>query len=133
AGGGMLAIAASADEVRPLLGTELSLAAVNSAGSVVVSGPVAALDELAETVTGRGLRTKRLRVSHAFHSALMEPMLEEFAALARTLDYHEPLIPIVSSLTGQLAEGELATADYWVRHVRETVLFHDAVATLRGL
>ncbi|RCG26975.1 acyltransferase domain-containing protein, partial [Streptomyces reniochalinae] len=97
-GGAMLAVSASEGEVSPLLeGLEgVGVAAVNGPASVVVSGVEGAVERVASVLAERGVRARRLRVSHAFHSPLMDPMLEEFAAVAATLSYHEPVLPIVS-------------------------------------
>ena len=131
AGGAMTAIAASEEEVVPLLGNGAWLAAVNAPASVVVSGEAAAVDAVAAALPGR--RSRRLRVSHAFHSPLMEPMLDEFAAVAAALSYAEPSLPVVSNVTGGLAEsGQLADPAYWVRHVREPVRFAGGLAALRA-
>jgi len=128
--GAMYAVAASADEVDQLP-PGVSLAAVNSPHSVVLSGTEDAVAALAESFRARGRRTKRLRVSHAFHSALMDPMLDEFRSVARSLDYRPPRIPIMSDLTGQVATAEqLCSPEYWVDHVRGTVRFLDGVRTL---
>ena len=131
AGGAMTAIAATEDEVAPLLGDGAWLAAVNGPASVVLSGEQAAVDAVAAALPDR--RSRRLRVSHAFHSPLMEPMLEEFAALAAGLSYAEPVLPVVSNVTGKLASpGLLTDPDYWVRHVREPVRFAGGLAALRA-
>ncbi|WP_425579829.1 type I polyketide synthase, partial [Streptomyces hyderabadensis] len=134
-GGTMVAVEASADEVLPLLaGHEdaVGLAAVNAPGAVVLSGTEAAVDEIVVVLTARGCRTKRLRVSHAFHSPLMEPMLDEFRRTLQSVTFHEPGIPIVSTVTGVTDPEEMRTADYWVGHVRATVRFADAVTALHG-
>src|ERR1035438_8278430 len=121
-GGVMVAIAATEDEVAPLLAGRVSLAAVNGPSSVVVSGAEAAVLAVAARFPDR--RVRRLRVSHAFHSVLMEPMLEQFAAVAGRLSFAEPRLPVVSNLTGELAgPGLLGDPGYWVAHVREPVRF----------
>ncbi|MFD9195588.1 SDR family NAD(P)-dependent oxidoreductase [Streptomyces phaeochromogenes] len=130
AGGVMVALEASEAEVLPHLTPGVSVAAVNGPSSVVLSGREAEVLAVAEGFAGRGCRTRRLRVSHAFHSALMEPMLVEFRAVAERLTYAEPSIPLVSNVTGTVT-GEVASAEYWVRHVREAVRFADGVAHLR--
>ena len=132
-GGAMVAVSAPEAVVRDLLTPGVSLAAVNGPSSVVVSGEEAAVVALAEACAVQGFKTKRLRVSHAFHSALMEPMLQEFGRIAGGLSYAEPLIPVVSTLSGAVAgDGELCAPEYWVRQVREAVRFGDAVAALEA-
>ncbi|MEU7426176.1 type I polyketide synthase [Streptomyces sp. NPDC040750] len=126
-GGAMIAVRATEDEVTPLLGDGVGIAAVNGPASVVVSGPAPA----ARALAARFERTRELAVSHAFHSSLMEPMLDEFREVAAALSYGTPRIPLVSALTGApAAPGDLATPEYWVRHAREAVRFADAVTAL---
>ncbi|GAB3085375.1 type I polyketide synthase [Micromonospora schwarzwaldensis] len=133
AGGGMLAVGASEAQVRELA-VDVDVAAVNGPSSVVLSGSVADLDRLVRECGQRGWRVKRLTVSHAFHSRLMEPMLADFRAAIAGLDWRAPRVPIVSNLTGRLADPtEIAGPDYWVRHVREAVRFADGIATLHEL
>ncbi|MEU3554642.1 SDR family NAD(P)-dependent oxidoreductase [Streptomyces fragilis] len=131
AGGAMTAVEATEDEVLPLLTPQVSLAAVNGPRSVVVSGDEAEVSRVAHHFAGLGRRTRRLTVSHAFHSAHMEPVLEEFRDAAAGLTFHAPRIPLVSTLTGELATAEeLASPDYWTRQIRGTVRYHHAVRTL---
>ncbi|MEV4492452.1 type I polyketide synthase [Micromonospora coxensis] len=135
AGGGMLAVNASEADVLPTLDglTDVGIAAVNGPTSVVVSGALDALDQVERTWRERGARTRRLTVSHAFHSPLMAPMLDEFRTVLGGLTFAAPLVPIVSNLTGALADPDaIRTADYWVRHVREAVRYADGIAALRA-
>ncbi|MEU8206873.1 type I polyketide synthase [Streptosporangium sp. NPDC049046] len=136
AGGAMVAVQTSEEEVAALLAGhegEVSIAAVNGPSSVVISGVEEPVLGVAAVLEERGIRAKRLRVSHAFHSALMDPMLEEFRALARTLTYSAPRIPVVSNVTGEVATAEqLCSPDYWVEQVRGAVRFADGVRTLHA-
>ncbi|WP_394849577.1 SDR family NAD(P)-dependent oxidoreductase [Pendulispora brunnea] len=129
--GAMFGVQATEDEVLPLLGGA-DIAALNGPSSTIVSGDESAVERIAKHFEALGRKTTRLRVSHAFHSAQMDGMLEEFARVAGGLTYHPPRIPIVSNVTGRLAEaGELGSAEYWVKHVRRAVRFVDGVRTLR--
>ncbi|GAB3832942.1 hypothetical protein GCM10027610_025980 [Dactylosporangium cerinum] len=130
AGGVMVAVQAAEAEVLPLLGAGVEIAAVNGPTSVVISGVEAPVLALAERLAGLGRRTRRLRVSHAFHSVLMEPMLAEFERVVRGLSFNAPAVPVVSNVTGLLAGDEVCTAEYWVRHVRAAVRFGDGVRCL---
>ncbi|GAB3833010.1 hypothetical protein GCM10027610_026150 [Dactylosporangium cerinum] len=130
AGGVMVAVQAAEAEVLPLLGAGVEIAAVNGPTSVVISGVEASVLALAERLAGLGRRTRRLRVSHAFHSVLMEPMLAEFERVVRGLSFNAPAVPVVSNVTGALAGDEVCTAEYWVRHVRAAVRFGDGVRCL---
>ncbi|GAA1952195.1 type I polyketide synthase [Amycolatopsis minnesotensis] len=132
-GGAMAALEADEDEVRGFLGAEVGIAAVNGPKAVVVSGTEDAVLAVVDQVRALGRRTQRLRVSHAFHSHLMEPMLAEFAGIAGRIAYRAPELPVVSNVTGALATGdELRSAGYWVRHVREAVRFAAGVESLRA-
>ncbi|MFI2784168.1 acyltransferase domain-containing protein, partial [Streptomyces sp. ALB3] len=132
AGGAMASLQATEDEVLPLLTDGVSVAALNGPRSTVVSGDEDAVLAIAARFEAEGRKTKRLRVSHAFHSPRMDGMLEEFRTVAEGLAFHRPEIAIVSNVTGQVVTGdELCSADYWVRHVREAVRFVDGMRTLK--
>ncbi|WP_405921987.1 SDR family NAD(P)-dependent oxidoreductase [Streptomyces sp. NBC_00122] len=130
AGGAMLAVQATEDEVLPLLGDGVAIAAVNGPESVVVSGVEAAVLALGGHVEAAGRKTSRLSVSHAFHSSLMDPMLDEFRAVAGELAYGEPRVAAVSTVTGDRSGADWGSPEYWVGQVREAVRFADAVRTL---
>ncbi|MGW3123030.1 type I polyketide synthase, partial [Streptomyces sp. NPDC001107] len=130
-GGAMVAVEAAEDEVAAHLDGGVAVAAVNGPRSVVLSGDEDAVLAVAGTFRARGRRTRRLSVSHAFHSPRMDGMLDAFREVAAGLSYGEPRIPVVSNLTGRPATAEeLASPDFWVRHVRGTVRFLDGVRAL---
>ncbi|MEV2254166.1 alpha/beta fold hydrolase [Streptomyces sp. NPDC050147] len=132
-GGAMVAVEATEDEVLERLhgDVQLAVAAVNGPRSVVVSGAADPLAAWLRPWQEQGRRTRRLQVSHAFHSPLMRPALDELAAVASSLSYHAPTVPIVSNVTGTFADGSaLTTPDYWVRHAERPVRFHDGLRRL---
>ncbi|MGW5748225.1 type I polyketide synthase [Amycolatopsis sp. NPDC003861] len=134
-GGAMVSIAGAAeDRVRKVLpGSGVSLAAVNGPESVVISGERAAVTAVADELRAAGCRVRHLRVSHACHSELMEPMLDDFRDVVKLLSLREPVIPLVSNVTGEVAQpGEVSDPEYWVEHVRATVRFGAGVAAVAG-
>ncbi|OBG94188.1 polyketide synthase [Mycobacterium sp. E3251] len=133
AGGAMVAVSAGEAEVAPLLNDGVSIAAVNGPNSVVLSGERAAVETVADRLAGTGRRTHRLAVSHAFHSASMEPMLEEFAHRVAGIEPRRPRICLVSNVSGEPAGTGYGSADYWVEHVRRQVRFLDGVRTAEAL
>ncbi|MCC3778266.1 type I polyketide synthase, partial [Streptomyces sp. UNOB3_S3] len=134
AGGAMVSVRATEEEVRASLAGrehEVAVAAVNGPVSTVISGDADAVDAVARLWAAEGRKTRRLRVSHAFHSAHMDGMLDAFREIAAGLDHAPPTIPFVSNLTGRpVTAEEVRSPDYWVRHVRQAVRFSDGV---RGL
>jgi 8-amino-7-oxononanoate synthase len=126
ADGGMLAVRASASEVARF---PLDLAAVNGPADVVLSGAMEAIEDAERALTTAGTTVRRLNVSHAFHSRLMEPMTAEFAAIASKCSFQPPAFPIFSTVHGRLlGDDERMDADYWTAHIRATVRFADAAA-----
>jgi acyl transferase domain-containing protein/acyl carrier protein len=117
-------------EVLNIYKNEVVIAAYNAPGSFTIAGPVAAVESISQTIAAQGGKTQRLSVSHAFHSPLMEPMLGAYATIANTITYHQPRIPLIANRTGQVAGAEIATPEYWVRHVREAVQFEASIQTL---
>ncbi len=135
AGGAMAAIFAKAPVVVPLLqahGGRVSLAAVNGPEETVISGDAAAVDEIVAALTASGVVSRRLEVSHAFHSARLDPMLDAFEQRARAVTHAPPAIALVSNVTGRFFEmGDGPDAAYWRRHAREPVQFLAGVEALR--
>ncbi|WP_373465396.1 type I polyketide synthase [Streptomyces sp. V1I6] len=131
-GGVMIAVQASEDEVLALLTDRVSIAAVNGPQSVVIAGDEDVAVAIAEGFEAQGRKTKKLTVSHAFHSPHMDGMLADFRQVAEGLSYASPRIPVVSNLTGALVSDEMGSADFWVRHVREAVRFLDGIRTLEA-
>ncbi|MFI1227529.1 MULTISPECIES: SDR family NAD(P)-dependent oxidoreductase [unclassified Streptomyces] len=138
ADGGMSAVEGTEQEVTAALGEgghrgRLEIAAVNSASSVVVSGDLDAVEEFAARWKSRGRRAKRLTVSHAFHSPHMDAMLDDFRTVAQSLSYRAPSVPLVSNVTGAIADPEqICSPEYWVHHVRRPVRFLDGIRALEA-
>ncbi|MEU8110193.1 SDR family NAD(P)-dependent oxidoreductase [Nonomuraea muscovyensis] len=129
--GSMLAVRQDSDEVRDRLPDGLSIATVNGPGTCVVAGPTGVVQEYAARLTGEGVQHTMLRTSHAFHSAMMDPILAEFHDTVARAARHAPALPFLSNVTGTWITAEQATDPaYWTRHLRETVRFGDCVATL---
>ncbi|WP_035851485.1 type I polyketide synthase [Kitasatospora azatica] len=131
-GGGMLSVNAPVDEVRALAEAEplVGVGAVNGPRRTVLSGDLAALERLAKVFDAAGLETRALQVSHAFHSPLMEPMLERFAAVAGEVGGGVPQLPVFSTVRGRLLQDEPMDADYWVEHISAPVMFAQAAESL---
>jgi acyl transferase domain-containing protein len=133
--GAMYSIDAEEDELRPLLAQHadrLVVAAVNAPGATVISGDAHAAESVAAAMQERGRKATRLRVRHAFHSPHMDGALTGLRAVAETVAYHRPLIPVVSNVTGRIADEQLCTPGYWVEQAREAVRFRDGVEALRS-
>ncbi|MEU6239486.1 acyltransferase domain-containing protein, partial [Kitasatospora sp. NPDC047058] len=133
-GGAMVAVEATEEQVLEAIAgrTGVGVAAVNGHTAVVISGVEDEVLAAAEELAAAGARTKRLQVSHAFHSPLMEPMLAEFAEVVRAVSYRAPRLAMVSALTGHPVTDEVTDPAYWVKHVREAVRFSDAANALRA-
>ncbi|MCO5974065.1 type I polyketide synthase [Actinoallomurus soli] len=136
-GGAMMAIEATESEILPDisgLADAVSVAAVNGPTAVVIAGDAGLVERLGREWRSRGRRVRRLPVSHAFHSAHMNGMLEDFGAALASLSFGVPSVPVISNLTGEPATADrLGTADHWISHVRGTVRFADGIRTLSGL
>ena len=129
--GAMLSVPLSEAEVRPLLGNALDLAAVNSSSQCVVSGELDAISRLADQLTTQGLEGRRLRTSNAFHSRLMDPILDRFARAVAKVRMQPGTIPFLSCLTGDwLPAHDAVQPEYWVRQLRGTVRFHQALGRM---
>nr|MDQ2693986.1 SDR family NAD(P)-dependent oxidoreductase [Pseudomonadota bacterium] len=133
--GGMAAVLASEERVSGVIGPyahSVSIAAVNGPESVVVSGERQALEAVCAVLQAQGVRTTPLRVSHAFHSPLMDPVLADFESVAQQIDYAPPQVPIISNVTGAAIGEEIAAPAYWRRHLRQPVRFAAGMVALAG-
>ncbi|MDB9526155.1 type I polyketide synthase [Oscillatoria sp. CS-180] len=128
--GTMVAVFASAAQLQPFLSKGLTIAADNGPESQVVSGSEAAIATLCTQLTQAGIETRRLAVSHAFHSPLMQPMVADFEAVAQQMAFHSPKIPLISTVTGQGIGDEMTSATYWCDHILQPVRFAEAMDTL---
>jgi acyl transferase domain-containing protein/acyl carrier protein len=133
-GGSMVAVAASETEVLPLLDAELSIAAVNEESLCSVSGPTEAIERFELCLERKGTAFRRLHTSHAFHSQMMDPILEDFARMVRQVRLNSPRIPYVSGVTGTwISASEATNPEYWSRHLREPVRFADGLTCLMSV
>ncbi|MDJ0730271.1 MAG: amino acid adenylation domain-containing protein [Crocosphaera sp.] len=134
--GAMLSMLASEQEAIAVIepyGQEISIAAINGPESVVISGKREAINAVEQRLTAKGIKTKQLNVSHAFHSHLMEPMLADFAQVAQTIKLSQPQIKLISNVTGELITDEVTTVEYWCRHIRQPVRFAQSMSCLNSL
>jgi acyl transferase domain-containing protein len=131
--GRMIAVAATLDEVSPLLGDDLHVSAINGPRSLAVAGPEPALAELGRRLDQAGLRSRRVQVDAAYHSPLMDAIAEEFRAVVDDVEHRPLTVPLVSTVTGEIIPaGTTLSGDYWMRHLRSTVLFARAGELLLG-
>jgi acyl transferase domain-containing protein len=133
--GAMVAVFAPRERVATALRgfeADVDIGAVNGPTNTVISGRAAAVDAILVALAADGVEFARLNVSHAFHSPLMVPMLDEFERIASTITFSPPSIGLVSNVTGKMAGADVATAAYWRRHVRDAVQFTDSIATLHA-
>ncbi|ATB48589.1 type I polyketide synthase [Corallococcus macrosporus] len=130
--GAMLAVFAESSRVLPLIAAHprVTLAATNGPRNTVISGDAAAIDAVVQALGEAGIESRRLNVSHAFHSPLMQPMLAEFERAAGRVAFQKPRLPLISNLDGREAGDAITHADYWARHVLQPVRFEDGVRTL---
>jgi acyl transferase domain-containing protein len=130
-GGSMLAVSLPEEEVRPLLGEDVSLAAVNAPSLCVVSGTDAGVEALRAELAPRGVECRRLHTSHAFHSEMMSPILAPFAERVKEAGPQAPRIPFVSNVTGNwITAAEATDPGYWARHMRQPVRFAEGFRRL---
>lgn len=131
--GQMVAVFADLDKVKAAIledAQQVAIAAYNAPESIVISGQNTAVGKVVAKLQLQGIQTQTLKVSHAFHSPLMEPMLGEFERVASSISYYAPQLDLVSNLTGELAQAEIATPEYWCRHLREPVRFTTGMMSL---
>ncbi|NEO24500.1 MAG: acyltransferase domain-containing protein, partial [Moorea sp. SIO4A5] len=126
--GAMLAVSISEQECQTLLGDRLSLAVINGLSQCVISGPIEAIDTLQQQLSEQKVESRRLHTSHAFHSQMMEPVVEPFIEYIKQLPLHPPEIPYISNVTGTWITAEQATdPNYWAKHLRQPVRFAEGI------
>lgn len=129
--GAMMSVSLSEQGIQPYLDSDISLAAVNGASRCVVAGSMTAIEGLEVVLFHEGVPCQRLHTSHAFHSSMMEPVLERFTAYVRGVKLHPPQLPYISNVTGSWITAEQATTpSYWANHLRQTVRFSDGISLL---
>jgi acyl transferase domain-containing protein/acyl-CoA synthetase (AMP-forming)/AMP-acid ligase II len=134
--GEMIAVFAAAHEIQKVVdidGESISFAAYNSPQNVVISGQPQSIVRVCEALTQAGIKFKELQTSHAFHSALMKPILAEFKHIATAISYRPPQIPLISNLTGKQIGADEINAEYWCQHLSQAVRFNDCLQTLNDL
>ncbi|NEO42202.1 MAG: SDR family NAD(P)-dependent oxidoreductase [Moorea sp. SIOASIH] len=139
-GGEMVSVMASESKVQSIIQPyvdkvalakpAVGIAAINGPKSIVISGETEAIGDIIKSLESEEIKTKRLQVSHAFHSPLMSPMLAEFEKVANQLTFNKPRIPVISNVTGARADDSIASAKYWVNHVSQPVRFAEGMKTL---
>gem|GEM_PF-2059373 len=128
--GEMVAVLATVEKVREVLNNDVVIAAINGPESVVISGKKEGVSKAIASLEASGIKTKKLNVSHAFHSPLMEGMIEEFAQVAQEIKYSDPQINLISNITGKAVKEEITRAEYWCEHIRKSVQFAASIETL---
>lgn len=134
--GAMAAIFIDEKSVRQLCrnqGIKVAIAAINAEQHTVISGEKKIIQHLCEHFSNEGIKVRQLKVSHAFHSPLISPVCEEFKNTLREIDFAKPQIPIISNLTGEVADDSIVTPDYWIQHLLHTVQFYQGVLSLQSL
>ena len=134
-GGTMVSLMAPVEQVKVAISslavTEVAIAAINGPQSTVISGEETAVQLVVDALSRQGVKSRQLHVSHAFHSPMMEPMMEEFSQVADQITYSEPQLTLISNVTGELASTEISSPDYWCHHILSPVNFAAGMATLQ--
>ncbi len=129
--GGMLAVSLSEKDILPLLRKTVSIAALNSPGLTIISGPIQELDIIKKRLRKQGVPSRYLLTSHAFHSSMLEPIMDSFARICDAFQLKDPQIPMMSTVTGDwIQSNEITRSNYWTHNIRQPVLFSPAIKKL---
>ena len=131
--GGMICLFTNVQKAKKIIANyrkKVSIAAINSESNIVISGSLKDLEKIEKKARKEFIKTKKLKVSHAFHSPLMQPILSAFKEIAWEINYNEPQVEIISNVTGTVNKKEIATAEYWVKHIIEPVKFAQSIESL---